>query len=332
MAINGQAVLENVRRYRTVASLYRQTATFRPHQRLSLLEQAQLWEERAVSELKDYFVARDAARSASRLSSIGLCPGTLGNGRGLERTPTSGRFARNSWSRAIAARRSSRSSHRLPDHRDCGSITRCATPPSGSMTPLPRPPDGWFDYGYAALWNGELALLRTDYDYYAALAQQKGEGAQGDDQQQDMTQRGSAAVERLRRDQRVRRSRCRPAAGPWPIAFRTGDGCYRNTLNDDCYALTVDGATVWSYFGAGYPIIRIERGVVRRWRNEITHASAIAVDGDHVLLAGGHGENRSRLSLLQLGAMRFTRSVCGHFVGRIRRQRSCCRGAGRPCT
>jgi hypothetical protein len=61
MAINGQAVLENVRRYRTVASLYRQTATFRPHQRASLLEQAQLWEERAVSELENYFVARDAA-------------------------------------------------------------------------------------------------------------------------------------------------------------------------------------------------------------------------------------------------------------------------------
>jgi hypothetical protein len=61
MAINGQAVLENVRRYRTVASLYRQTAAFRPHQRSSLLEQAQLWEERAVSELENYFVARDAA-------------------------------------------------------------------------------------------------------------------------------------------------------------------------------------------------------------------------------------------------------------------------------
>jgi len=61
MAINGQAVLENVRRYRTIASLYRQTAARRPHQRISLLEQAQLWEERAVSELEDYFVARDAA-------------------------------------------------------------------------------------------------------------------------------------------------------------------------------------------------------------------------------------------------------------------------------
>jgi hypothetical protein len=61
MAISGQAVLENVRRYRNIASLYRQTAAFRPLQRVSLLEQAQLWEERAVTELEDYFVARDAA-------------------------------------------------------------------------------------------------------------------------------------------------------------------------------------------------------------------------------------------------------------------------------
>jgi hypothetical protein len=61
MAISGQAVLENVRRYRNIASLYRQTAAFRPLQRTSLLEQAQLWEERAVTELEDYFVARDAA-------------------------------------------------------------------------------------------------------------------------------------------------------------------------------------------------------------------------------------------------------------------------------
>ena len=61
MAMNGQAVLENVRRYRNIASLYRQTAAFRPLQRISLLEQAQLWEQRAVTELEDYFVARDAA-------------------------------------------------------------------------------------------------------------------------------------------------------------------------------------------------------------------------------------------------------------------------------
>src|SRR5438270_3353349 len=57
MTVNGEAVLENVRRYRTIASLYRQTAAFRPHQRISLLEQAQAWEERAMTELEDYFNA-----------------------------------------------------------------------------------------------------------------------------------------------------------------------------------------------------------------------------------------------------------------------------------
>ena len=43
--INGQAILENVRRYRGIASLYRQTAAFRPGQSWSLLEQASDWEE-----------------------------------------------------------------------------------------------------------------------------------------------------------------------------------------------------------------------------------------------------------------------------------------------
>ena len=53
--MNGNAVLENVRRYRTIASLYRQTAAFRPLQRGSLLGQAEEWENRAVAELEAYF-------------------------------------------------------------------------------------------------------------------------------------------------------------------------------------------------------------------------------------------------------------------------------------
>jgi hypothetical protein len=53
--MNGNAVLENVRRYRTIASLYRQTAAFRPLQRGSLLGQAEEWERRAVAELEAYF-------------------------------------------------------------------------------------------------------------------------------------------------------------------------------------------------------------------------------------------------------------------------------------
>jgi hypothetical protein len=58
--MNGNAVLENVRRYRTIASLYRQTAVFRPLQRGSLLGQAEEWEHRAVAELEAYFRGYDS--------------------------------------------------------------------------------------------------------------------------------------------------------------------------------------------------------------------------------------------------------------------------------
>jgi hypothetical protein len=59
MSINGQAILENVRRYRAIASLHRQTAAFRPAQRWSLLDQAEQWEQMAIAELEAYFGARD---------------------------------------------------------------------------------------------------------------------------------------------------------------------------------------------------------------------------------------------------------------------------------
>jgi hypothetical protein len=59
MINSGTAVFENVRRYRTIASLYRQTAAFRPQQRWSLLDQAEAWERRAVRELEAYFEDRD---------------------------------------------------------------------------------------------------------------------------------------------------------------------------------------------------------------------------------------------------------------------------------
>ena len=53
--MNGAAIFENVRRYRVIASLYRQTAAFRPNQKWSLLGQAKEWERRALLELEDYF-------------------------------------------------------------------------------------------------------------------------------------------------------------------------------------------------------------------------------------------------------------------------------------
>jgi hypothetical protein len=48
------AVLENVRRYRAIASLCRQTAAFRPTQKMSLLQQAEEWERLAIRELESH--------------------------------------------------------------------------------------------------------------------------------------------------------------------------------------------------------------------------------------------------------------------------------------
>lgn len=57
--MNSSAVLENVRRYRAIASLYRQTAVFRPQQSCSLLGQAERWEQFAIAEIEAYFTARN---------------------------------------------------------------------------------------------------------------------------------------------------------------------------------------------------------------------------------------------------------------------------------
>jgi len=57
--------MESVRRYRAIASLYRQTAAFRPDQRWSLLGQAYEWEHRALSELETYFAGEQLSAHAA---------------------------------------------------------------------------------------------------------------------------------------------------------------------------------------------------------------------------------------------------------------------------
>jgi hypothetical protein len=57
----GKAVLENVRRYRTIASLYRQAAAFRPAQRSTLLAQAYEYERLAITELEAHFIPHSTA-------------------------------------------------------------------------------------------------------------------------------------------------------------------------------------------------------------------------------------------------------------------------------
>jgi hypothetical protein len=65
--MSGKAVLENVRRYRAIASLYRQTAAFRPLQKWSLLEQAEEWERLAIRDLESYFAPCNSASDDRQL-------------------------------------------------------------------------------------------------------------------------------------------------------------------------------------------------------------------------------------------------------------------------
>ena len=59
--MSGMAVLENMRRYRTIASLCRQTAAFRPAQKWTLLAQAYEWERLAITELEAHFIPPNTA-------------------------------------------------------------------------------------------------------------------------------------------------------------------------------------------------------------------------------------------------------------------------------
>lgn len=70
MAIDGTAVLENVRRYRAIVSLYRQAAAFRPAQSWSLLRQAEEWEQLALRELETYFSAASGPDQDRRPQAI----------------------------------------------------------------------------------------------------------------------------------------------------------------------------------------------------------------------------------------------------------------------
>jgi hypothetical protein len=55
-SMSGMAVLEDVRRYRTIASLYRQTAAFRPAQKWSLLAGAYEYERLAIATLEAHYM------------------------------------------------------------------------------------------------------------------------------------------------------------------------------------------------------------------------------------------------------------------------------------
>ena len=93
----------------------------------------------------------------------------------------------------------------------------------GATTPLPAPPVGWFDYGYALLWDGKLALVRSDRDIRAEYARWRDQVRGGDLQ----------ALQPNLRDARLRLSKFDGAietgaieapAGHWPKVDCLSDG------------------------------------------------------------------------------------------------------------
>ncbi|OXM49493.1 hypothetical protein [Amycolatopsis alba] len=64
---------------------------------------------------------------------------------------------------------------------------------------------------------------------------------------------------------------------------------------DDCYALNVDGDTVWACYYSDFPIVRIHNDTVTAWHNDVRGAKAIAADGSRIALYGGYGSDRNRL-------------------------------------
>ncbi len=69
----------------------------------------------------------------------------------------------------------------------------------------------------------------------------------------------------------------------------------------DCYALNVMGPGVWACPYTEFPLVRFIPGETARWwRTHNVAPKAIAVDGNHALLAGGYNKEASRLVLVEL--------------------------------
>lgn len=223
---------------------------------------------------------------------------------------------------------------------------------SGKIVPLPEPPAGWFDYAYAVLMDGTLALIR------AATAEPKpwnggrarlsvfdghvesqaievplgvmpmvdrladgrwlvaaGRAGKGERNARLFTAEGRAAGAFVMGDA-IAHIRCAADGTIWAGYFDEGgiarfaadgrvlweaDAQGQGSLAMDCYALALDGNTLWSCLYPGFPIIRIEEGAARHWSSSSeSGVAALAIDGDHVLLAGGYGDGAGRITLLRL--------------------------------
>ena len=69
----------------------------------------------------------------------------------------------------------------------------------------------------------------------------------------------------------------------------------------DCYAMNVASDAVWACYYLDFPILRIDRDRrTQLWENDKKGAHLLAVDGDHVVLLSGYGEEARTGWLLRL--------------------------------
>ena len=71
----------------------------------------------------------------------------------------------------------------------------------------------------------------------------------------------------------------------------------------DCYALNIVGesAWAWTWTHRGHQIRRFEIGAaVQCWKSDLEGATAIALAGEHLIVADGHGAAAVQLALVQL--------------------------------
>jgi hypothetical protein len=250
---------------------------------------------------------------------------------------------------------------------------------------LPPSPHGWFEYGHSVLWDGTLALIRTDIDIWGLLAEHshtarlyrrpaspklwpcnlrlsvfdgqtehcittvRVEGSPEVTMTPDgdwvisIWSRTPGVPEGLLVDQRgrtirelnfgigVEHLRCARDGTIWAgygdvgvfsseddgksLVSRGGivrfsqEGTPLWTLHDDavgnvfcghCYALTIEDNQAWTYTYSGWNIGSYGSKPCGEWRTRIQFADALAVHGDHVVLAGDYGEGPDRLVLLRL--------------------------------
>lgn len=94
---------------------------------------------------------------------------------------------------------------------------------SGTTTSLPTPPAGWFDYGYALLWDGNLALVRADRDFHAEYGLWRYQ-VQGGDLHARQPNLREARLRLSKFDGAIEAGAIEVPAGHWPKVDYLADG------------------------------------------------------------------------------------------------------------